>query len=638
MSKTIEYKINVDAGSSVKTLGQLEQELAQINEELKDVQVGSQRFDELTKSAQQTTKEINKINKQIEGITGEDKIRGLDGAIKTLAGSTQATVGALGLLGIESEKFGEFEEKAASAIAFGIGLKDVSEGVAQLGQFIGKLPGPTKIAAAAQRAFNLVLKANPIGLVVTAIGLVVAGFLLFSNKAREVIKSIEPLNKILQKTVGFFKSVGQAIGLVASDEELLAKKTKELTDQRVKDLDREIKLRKAAGEETIELEREKYQKLIELTEEGTEERKNAENDLAVFEATITKQKKDEVLKIEKEKSDKLKEEQQKRNDQLKADLQKSKDLLNQFKEEERDLLVAFEEEKLALQLERQFKEIEALEISQTEKEKLQDEAIKNYNIKLQQLEEQQLLENAEKRKELNAQIREAEVSTLEEARAFEIEQLTAYYDNLIEKAKENNIDTVKLEEAKLASLNALNEQYAQDDQTILDARLAAQLEYANAIGAVIGNLGALFEEGTAAAKVAALAEIAIGTGIGYIQGLDIAQKGAQGTGPAAPFAFPIFYATQIAAVLGAVAKARTILSTVKGGGNVSVPTPPSVPRSGGSAPQTPTASTPTLEQQAAAQQVSQKEQLPIQTYVLSGDVTSAQEASRKIRQRRTVGR
>jgi hypothetical protein len=47
--------------------------------------------------------------------------------------------------------------------------------------------------------------------------------------------------------------------------------------------------------------------------------------------------------------------------------------------------------------------------------------------------------------------------------------------------------------------------------------------------------------------------------MGFIQGLDIAQKGAKATGPAAPFAFPIFYAAQIAAVLGAAGKAKAIL-------------------------------------------------------------------------------
>jgi hypothetical protein len=50
----------------------------------------------------------------------------------------------------------------------------------------------------------------------------------------------------------------------------------------------------------------------------------------------------------------------------------------------------------------------------------------------------------------------------------------------------------------------------------------------------------LYLKGTAAAKAAALAEIAIGSAIGLINGLDIAQKSAKGNGPAAAFAFLSF--------------------------------------------------------------------------------------------------
>ena len=45
----------------------------------------------------------------------------------------------------------------------------------------------------------------------------------------------------------------------------------------------------------------------------------------------------------------------------------------------------------------------------------------------------------------------------------------------------------------------------------------------------------------------------------FIKGLTIAQKSADATGPGAMLAFPIFYASQIAAVLGAVKKAKGIL-------------------------------------------------------------------------------
>ena len=598
MSKTIEYKIKVDAGSSVKTLGQLEQELAGINEELKDVQVGSDRFNELTKSAQNANKEISKINNQIQGITGEDKIRGVDGAIKTLAGSTQATVGALGLLGIESEKFGEFEEKAASAIAFGIGLKDVGEGVGQLSQFIGKLPGPTKIATTAQKAFNLVLRANPIGLVVTAIGLAVAGFLLFSEKARSLIKSIEPLNNILQKTVGFFKSVGQAIGLVASDEELLAQKTKELTDQRIKDLDNEIKVRKAAGEDTVELEREKYEKLIQLTEEGSQEQKDAIADLEAFEASVRKKASDEAVKQEEEKQKKLKETQEKakaereaEEEKAKADAEKKAEearkseeqrlegiatILETYRQRQKDIEAETEVEKVNLEEERKLAELENLKATEEEKQAIRD----FYSERRAEAEKT----DAENRAEVQKKIAETEAQAIREQ-----------------------------EEVKAAAIAngiaALQSLAGESKGIAIAAVIASQ---AQAISGIISN--------TAEANAKAVAAFPLTLGQPWV-GINTASAIASSAG----------------AVLSARRAIQQINSSQSGGGIAGGA--PNIPRSRGGAPSTPTVSTPSIQDVAAQTQIEQSTRSqPIEAYVLEGNVTSAQEASAKIRQRRTIGR
>jgi hypothetical protein len=157
---------------------------------------------------------------------------------------------------------------------------------------------------------------------------------------------------------------------------------------------------------------------------------------------------------------------------------------------------------------------------------------------------------------------------------------------------------------------------------LADQELQAKLALANAIGNIAGGLSVLFEKGTNAAKIAGLAEIAIGTGVGFIQGLDIAQKGAKATGPAAPFAFPIFYASQIAAVLGAVSRAKSVMTQVKGGSgssfSVSAPTIPSV---SAAAPLTSQASTTTLNQG----QINQIGNVAARAYVVESDISGNQE-------------
>lgn len=149
------------------------------------------------------------------------------------------------------------------------------------------------------------------------------------------------------------------------------------------------------------------------------------------------------------------------------------------------------------------------------------------------------------------------------------------------------------------------------------------------------SISMLFEEGTAASKAAAIAEIVIGTGVGFIQALDIAQKGAKGTGAAAPFAFPIFYATQVAAVLSAAAQAKNILSKTKGGdgglGSVNV--------AGGTGGQSQAPSFNVVGTGGVNQlaQSLQAQDTPIRAYVVSGDVTSSQEFERNVENSSSIG-
>ncbi len=189
-------------------------------------------------------------------------------------------------------------------------------------------------------------------------------------------------------------------------------------------------------------------------------------------------------------------------------------------------------------------------------------------------------------------------------------------------------------EDEFAFLQELNKKKLEDDQKTLDARLNAQLQFTNAIGGVLSGLSGLFEQGTAASKVAALAEIGLGTATGFIQGLDIAQKGAKATGPAAPFAFPIFYASQIAAVLGAAGKAKQVLSQVKGGaGGVNLPSGSGI----ASAPVSPQLSTVNTVTQLNQASINQMGSATGRAYVVESDITNQQEKIIRINRAARLG-
>ena len=205
-------------------------------------------------------------------------------------------------------------------------------------------------------------------------------------------------------------------------------------------------------------------------------------------------------------------------------------------------------------------------------------------------------------------------------------------DILAEKVKQEKIDKENKTKEEMSAadfqrrLKNLQDVKANADaeKEIDRAKLSAKMEFIDAVGGALSALGGLLDKDTAAAKALALAEIAIGVAKGYINGLNIAQKSSAAAGPGAAFAFPIFYASQVAAVLTAAGKAKGILSSVKGGGGSINTSAPSI--AGVSAPIKSQAETTTL----SASSINQIGVASSRAFVLETDVTNNQERIQRL--------
>ena len=242
-------------------------------------------------------------------------------------------------------------------------------------------------------------------------------------------------------------------------------------------------------------------------------------------------------------------------------------------------------------------------------------------------------EKAKELKTLKDEIKNAEAVTEDEKRALELEKVGAHYDKLIAEAKRLGLSTVKLEEAKAKAIDKINKT---DSENEIKWEELTQQEKGAIISKGFNDLSSILGEETAAGKAAAIAAATISTYQSAQKSYD-SLAGIPIIGPALGFA------AAGAAVVSGFAQVKAISKTkvpTLGG-----KTPPSA---GGSTPSAPTLGTPPSIPPAfnvvgasgtnqLAEAIGGQEQLPVQAYVVSNDISTAQSLDRNIVEGATIG-
>jgi hypothetical protein len=233
MAKEIALKLKITSQGEEKVisnLNELETELQSLQTTLKTLDFGSKAFKDATRNIATLRTKIDEIDKASEGIGAEKKFRAIGDAINILTGSFQVLSGAIGLF-VSDEKSLEEVQKAETAalnvlnVALGINAINTAlvESATLRKAAADKIVAfTTGIAAAAQRAFNAVLAANPIGVAITAIAALATGYALFTRETKKATNALDEL-KIKTDTINDLNKKGLEI----RDEEI--KKTQTLT-------------------------------------------------------------------------------------------------------------------------------------------------------------------------------------------------------------------------------------------------------------------------------------------------------------------------------------------------------------------------------------------------------------------------
>lgn len=619
--------INITVGGNTdQALGSLK---AQLREATQDVVALSDKFGATSKEAVQAAKRAAELKDQIgdaksliDAFNPDAKFKALTASLSGVAGGFSALQGAVGLFGKENEDLQKTLVKVQSAMALSQGLQAVGESIdsfKQLGTVI-----KTQVVSAFSTLRGALI-ATGIGALAIGIGLVAANF----DKVKKAVLNLVPglaqlgnfFGGIIDKVTDFVGVTSQAERALASLEKT-TKRGNEGIEARIKVLtaqggkEKEIyALSKQQGENELNFLRSKLKTKEGLNEEELKKFRDLKTEQAVLDAQEQKRQQDALKDSAKSGADASKQAAEKRKkdneDKIAAEKeaqQKLADLRNQL------FLSTFKDEN-----EKKKAELNLAFI----KEK--DEILAN--TKINEATRNELI--LASRLKLNADLEALAASEKEKKDAADAKML----EETAAKVQKENDDEFAAVQKKIEENKKLNDKLKADNDAAREAELQAKFAFASAVAQGIGELTGLFEQGTAASKVAGLAQIAISTGVGFAQGLDIAQKSAKAAGPGAAFAFPIFYATQVAAVLAAASKAKSILAQVKGGGAAGSVTAPSIQQQAPIAPAQPQAATTNI----STQSINALGNQAIRTYVIESDVTSSQQRIAAIQQRARFG-
>jgi len=690
--------VSVDVQVQTKTLGELEDRLAVINKELKGLKLGEEKFKALKQEAAGLTNAIDKASKAAEGFTSAEKFQAADGAIKLLGGSLASVVGTLGVLGVESEAFGEFEKKAASAIAVAVGFKDIGEGISKIGPLLGK-------ASAAIKGFSLTTRqaiaATGIGVFLVLLGSMIAYWddvtkyvEKFGQKLPIVGKAINAIKNAFNDLVKRFRPVLEFFDIMPTLAEEADQRVIESNNKKIIELKREVEILQAQGAAAEKI-YEKKKKLLEAELDNLKRNKadQKEIDDKAHEIKVlkeqettrkTKEEQDKRTKDAKDAAEKRVEDEKKAQEKLKKALEKAtaeyKLMLTSRATFESQILKTAEAE--ANIIADATKRAEAL--LKVEKDKLAEERIlreealgqmvddgllydSDLNEQLEMLDEefaareialeQQTVntindirqdayekekariekEFAEKREkldqyselfnnitqniiDLSQQRYDREILNLQRERS-EVENNTnlteqqriAALENIERKEKETEIRRIKaerdqftLKQTLLLAEEILRTKFFVQEQLRIASLTAAEASAAASSVAIEG------------AKQVGKASMSLGTFVATLGPLGIAVFAASIGGI-------------IASVISARKKAKAQIAAVEasiagiggGGGGVNATSIPSAPPS-------------TQNVQERAPQALMASPM-VKTYVLTGDVTSGQEAQAKLNTKRTIG-
>jgi hypothetical protein len=600
-------------------LKELKQQLKELESQLATASDPKQMQD-LSAEAGNLRSEIKAANTQLEVMSSTDPFKKASNSFGIMSEQLASLdfKGAANSANLFANSVKGITPEALGGKLKGLGSAVLSLGKAFMSVGASLLVNPIFLIAAAIVAIVVI-----IGVLLNKLGLL-KPILNAIGKAFEFVMSV--IDAVVQSIKDFLDWLGltsfaaeEAAERQAAAQEKVAKAFEDKRNKVVSAYDHEIALAQIAGESTVDLERKKQLAIIETSRaqyraleaqrdalkaagvltaeqsksineqmrtlrEGIEGARKQIELINKKEVVDNKKKNEEVIKSDRESYKKRIEEQKKYNQDRLTALRLTRDL-------ELELLEDGIDKDLKLNKERYKRLIEDTRASETlnaaEKQKIVEELfllesryandIAQKYVDIEKEKQNKITESLVQSQEVRAQLEEDFFEIYRQnttsAEQLEIDAVNEKYFQLIELAKQYNLDITELEKRQKAELEIINEKSRQKEIEKQKNKTAALLELEQALYDSTAAIGQIFINDSKKLEQFQKAQTLIQIGIDTakaISGLTASSNQNPANGVTAGLAGAVQFATGLARILTNVAKAKQLLkspsASVSGGG------------------------------------------------------------------------
>lgn len=405
-------------------MGELEDQLYELANAGKQ---GTEEFETLSAEVGRMKKVIQQTDMTVDALAKTTSQK-LGGALSFVSGGFSTFQGAMGAVGVDSAALEESILKVQSAMAITQGIDSMREGYKDVKALTGDLAknlaktaigqklvtAAQLIGATAMKVLNAVMKANPIFLIIGGITALVGAFALFGGSSEDAAESAEKFTKSLERQRGAIDDNFDSLQKAQSRRTELMKAQGASDKQIFEQEQKNTKQNAEAKKDAFKKEGEAYAKLRQH-----------------YKILMAVGNEDEAAKI---------------REQLTTSAQRYKTLGKQSKDYYTDL--------------KHNKKVFDAEEAAEDKEKAKELAEKQKEANQKAAEKRK--ENAQKQKEELAELAQAQLEATKTASELEIIEIEKKYNRLIALAKKYGKETKDLEEQKTEEVKAVNAKELED--------------------------------------------------------------------------------------------------------------------------------------------------------------------------------